>query len=329
MSGQIKVTSFLALEELEAAIGRFSSRTIEALEAAERQIARKRDLLDQIVNDRNGAVVYWRQAYAGADPEDDDVSTISYRLQQAEDDLLNAKRWRARVEDSYRSYSTRARSCAYLCDAHSAKARAILKQKIKELYDYAGLQPDLIDGTVSGQTSVSPGRIDSHPNQSTMSKEGESYTTHRGEIHELNYRNYMDQVLLKNIEFKEASEKYVKIVDIRALENGDHEWNDDNEHFWRHHGNAPEFYDSMPSKYRAVRERLAGGETLEHLKLDEELRPGVEFWWSKSDPVRLTHFQGSYFVEQGFHRVTLAKRESLGEIPCSVAEACLKNPVNK
>lgn len=329
MSGQIKVTSFLALEELEAAIGRFSSRTIEALEDVERQIARKRELLDQIVNERNRAVAYWRQAYDGADPEDDDVSSISHHLERAEDDLQDAKRWRGRVEDSYQAYSRKARDCAYVCSGHAAKARTILKQKIKELYDYAGLQPDPIDGTGGGQTTVSKGRIDSDPSQTDPSKGTESSTTRSAEVHEQNYRNYMAQVLSKNIEFKEAGEKYVNIVHIRTLENGDHEWNDDNEHFWRHHGNPPEFYDSMPVKYRVIRERLAAGETLEDLKLDEELRPAVEFWWSKSDPVRLTHFQDSYFVEQGFHRVTLAKREGLGEIPCSVVEACLKKPANK
>lgn len=157
MSRQIKVTSFRALEELEVAIGRFSSRSIEALEEAERQITRKRDLLDQIVNERKRSVAYWRQEYDSADPDEDDVSSISHHLEEAEDALGEAKRWQRRIEDSYNAYSRKARDGAHLCTEHTLKARAFLKQKIKELYEYVSLQPDSINEGIVGDGISGPG----------------------------------------------------------------------------------------------------------------------------------------------------------------------------
>jgi hypothetical protein len=325
MSHQIQVASFLALEELEAAIGRFSSRTIEALEDVERQIKRKQQLLDQIISERKQAVGYWRREYDGADPEEDDVSAISHKLERAEDALQEAKRWQRRVEDSYQGYSRRARECAYVCTEHSGKARAILKQKISDLHDYAALQPGPTSGAAATQSTSTP-MAGLPPSLVATPNEVPEDSLHVAERHEASYLLYREQALARNIQFSEGGEKYVNVGDIRGIENEGYGWDESNEDFWHHHGNPPEFYHSMPQKYRELRERLAGGESLDELRVDDDLRLAVEFWWSKSDLLRVTHFQDSYFVEQGFHRVALAKRENLGEIPCSVVEASLKGP---
>jgi hypothetical protein len=115
------------------------------------------------------------------------------------------------------------------------------------------------------------------------------------------------------------------VGDIMALDSGAKEWNDNNEKFWQHHGNSPEFYQSMAQQYPLLRKRVASGESIEELKLDPELRTAVEFWWSKSDPVKLMHFRDSYFVESGFHRLVLARQKGFADIPCIVTEARRKD----
>jgi hypothetical protein len=146
MSGQIEVNSLSALENLEAAIARFSSRFSEALADAEREIARKRDRLDEITDGRRRAVSYWRQVYDAADPEEDDVGAIARRLEAAEDGLTEARRWQARVEELCDGYRRKAGQGKLLCAENTRKARAVLKQKIAELYAYASLQPEVSAG---------------------------------------------------------------------------------------------------------------------------------------------------------------------------------------
>src|SRR5882672_4214340 len=122
MPDQIDVGSIHGLEVFEAAIRRFSSRTSAILQDAEQQIARKRDLLDQIVNDRKRSVSRWRSEYETADPEEDDVGGILRRLEEAEQDLQEAKRWQRKIEDSYSMYQSKAAGGMHLCTDQAGKA---------------------------------------------------------------------------------------------------------------------------------------------------------------------------------------------------------------
>jgi hypothetical protein len=139
--------------------------------------------------------------------------------------------------------------------------------------------------------------------------------------HQKNYQEFMDQFSSKNIEFKSSTHEYVKVVDTKSLETSATEWNEGQREFWRHHGNNREFYDSMVEKYPTIKEQLDKGKPLEELKLNPELQKAIEFWWSKTDPVKFTQYKDSYFVEQGFHRVTLAKEHRFDEIPAVVNKA--------
>lgn len=143
MSNGINVESLQSLEELETSTARFSSEMQEGITAIERQIQRKMEQLDQIVADRHRAVAEWRSTYDGADDEEDDVAFIQRKLAEAEDDLRHANQWQRRLEEAYAEYGKHARLASYLTDEHSARARAFLKERTKELYDYVELKPDL------------------------------------------------------------------------------------------------------------------------------------------------------------------------------------------
>ncbi|MFY9619767.1 MAG: hypothetical protein WAQ99_08130 [Pyrinomonadaceae bacterium] len=325
MPDQIEVGSIRGLEELEAAIRRFSSRTIETLEDAEQQIARKRELLDQIVSERARSASYWRHEYGAADPDEDDVSAISHRLDESENDLQEAKRWQRRIEDSYASYQRKAADGVHLCADQAGKACAILREKIKDLNEYVSLRSDGVGAGADSATVLSTGLTNAPANSPAGSTQ--NLKENRDLTHKQNYLEFMAQFLERNIEFKETGRTFVDASDIMTLKDGDNEWNEGHEDFWRHHGNAPEFYDSMAREYPLLRERLAAGESVEQLKLDPKSKTAAEFWWSTSDQIKLTKFKDSYFVEEaGFHRVALAKKNSLGEIPCLVKEATLKTP---
>jgi hypothetical protein len=149
----------------------------------------------------------------------------------------------------------------------------------------------------------------------------------RNQVHKQNHQEFMAQFLGRNIEFKKTGRTYVEPSDIMALQDGDSEWNEGHPDFWSHHGNPPEFYDSMAREYPSLRERLARGESAEELKHDPESKTAFEFWWASQIKSKLQNSKGSYFVDEaGFHRVALAKKNGLGEIPCLVTEASLKSP---
>lgn len=63
MVDRIHVNSFRALEDLEGAIGRFSSRFTDVLEQAERNIARKRRMIDGVLKERERIFSYWQREY--------------------------------------------------------------------------------------------------------------------------------------------------------------------------------------------------------------------------------------------------------------------------
>jgi hypothetical protein len=156
MSNGLNVESLQSLEELETLTARFSSEMQEGIAAIERQIQRKMEQLDQIVADRHRAVAEWQSTYDGADEEEDDVGFIQRKLAEAEDNLRHANQWQRRLEEAYAEYGKHARLANYLADEHSAKARAFLKERTRELYDYVELKPDLSGGMAESSPSHQP-----------------------------------------------------------------------------------------------------------------------------------------------------------------------------
>jgi hypothetical protein len=157
MTDVINVTSFEALQMLEARINRFSSRVSDALDEVEHVIQRKMESLDHIVLERKREVARWQRAYDEADPEDDDISYFSRRLDDAQEELDKAKRWRRRVEQAYATYAGKAKEARSLCTSNAARARAVLKEKIESLHEYANLKVESVTGIPVGSDSQAPG----------------------------------------------------------------------------------------------------------------------------------------------------------------------------
>jgi len=160
MSNSISVTSIGSLEELETSMARFSSEVRDAIEASERQIQKKTEVLDQIVADRRRAVARWQLAYDEADYEEDDISFIQRKLEEAEENLREATRWQSRVEERCAEYNKRANQAAYLGHEHSDKARRFLRARITELCEYLAVKPSLAAGTALGSQPREPGILD-------------------------------------------------------------------------------------------------------------------------------------------------------------------------
>lgn len=141
-------------------MARFSSEVRDAIEASERQIQKKTEVLDQIVADRRRAVARWQLAYDEADYEEDDISFIQRKLEEAEENLREATRWQSRVEERCAEYNKRANQAAYLGHEHSDKARRFLRARITELYEYLAVKPSLAAGTALGSQPREPGILD-------------------------------------------------------------------------------------------------------------------------------------------------------------------------
>jgi hypothetical protein len=160
MSKSISVTSLRSLEELETSIARFSSEVREAIEASERQIQKKTEVLDQIVADRRRAVARWQSAYDEADYEENDIGFIQRKLEEAEENLREATRWQRQVEERCAEYNKRAKQVAYLGREHSDKARGFLRARIAELYEYLEVKPSPAAGATLGSQPSEPGILD-------------------------------------------------------------------------------------------------------------------------------------------------------------------------
>lgn len=142
--------------------------------------------------------------------------------------------------------------------------------------------------------------------------------------HLRNYYEFRDQFHRDNIHFTGSTTEYVDDTHIISPEAIDTKWDQRKEDFWNHHGNSFDDYNRMAEKYRIIQQELAHGKTLDELRLNQDLRSAVDFWWSKSEPVKLIKYKDTYWVDSGFHRVTLAKNNHLGAIPAEVAEASQK-----
>jgi hypothetical protein len=164
MADRIHVNSFGALEELEIVIRTFSTRFAEVLEDADRNIARKREIIDDVVTERQRRVVYCEREYEEADPDEDDTGEILNRLEEAQDELHDAQRWQKRIEDLYSSYSQQAGRLAFLCTEDARKAHAVLRQKINDLNEYAELseesgEPGVLDAVLGAAEQVVAGGV--------------------------------------------------------------------------------------------------------------------------------------------------------------------------
>ena len=147
----------------------------------------------------------------------------------------------------------------------------------------------------------------------------------KGKEHLSNYGEYKKQTRLSNIKFgMDSALKYVAVGDILPIVHSHPDWNEETPNFWYHHSRTPEEYDDLAKKYEVIRTKMKKGVSLDVLERDKDVMLVIDRWWSKMDPVKLVRFKGSYFVVSGLHRVALAMKHGLDEIPAIFSEARLK-----
>ncbi len=87
MPGEVNVASIESLEELESAVGKFTAKCLAAFEEAEPEIRRKMEELGERLYRCERAAARCRRAYEEADPEEENLSLLSKRVEEAEDQL--------------------------------------------------------------------------------------------------------------------------------------------------------------------------------------------------------------------------------------------------
>jgi hypothetical protein len=156
MSSGARVTSFRPLETLDVALARFTAETEEALAGIEPEIQGKLRVLDGRREQCEQELQYWRDEYEVADPEEDDLSYISYRIEQAADNLRNLLQWQARAEESHQRYLHTARRFQAAVLSQGPRAQGFVRQKLLELRDYVGLKVNGPSGGIVVGNSSNP-----------------------------------------------------------------------------------------------------------------------------------------------------------------------------
>ena len=180
MSLSAHVRSIQALEDLKGALGRFDGEAQMALQAAEQEVRRTLDWLQERLN-------YWRsevqrrreevrQAQADlasclasgyyedghyyepdCSAEEQALYQAQVRLHEAEAELRNVQRWMKAVGDAVAAYRTQAQRLGRLIATDLPKANAFLEHKIAELQAYLAV------AAPTGAVGVMPAAAPSRP----------------------------------------------------------------------------------------------------------------------------------------------------------------------
>jgi hypothetical protein len=160
MSQGADITSPEVLKGLCTALKNFSDHGQEILSAARRNIEYKLNTLQDRCDERRRELARCKQAYAEADPEEDDMRHLAARIEESQDELREAKRWLRRTQEAYEDYQRNAQRFADLIINQSDRAIVFLRQRQKELEDYLALR---MDGD-----SAAPERFPSESRQSIL-----------------------------------------------------------------------------------------------------------------------------------------------------------------
>jgi len=145
------VGSLQALEDLEAALGRFAARGMDSLGDAHAGICRKRELLNERYREQQCEVSRCIDDCSCAD--EDSSAYCQARLVEAESALANLAYWRQRVEDCHNEYTLHSHRFAGLTESLIPKARGWLKGKIEILRSYGALKLDVVGDSVESTDS--------------------------------------------------------------------------------------------------------------------------------------------------------------------------------
>jgi hypothetical protein len=159
MSLSAQVRSIQALEDLKGALGRFGGEAQMALQAAEQEIRRTLDWLQERLNYWRSEVqrrqeevrqaradlascrasgYYENDRYHAPDcsAEEHALRQAQVRLHEAEEELQNVQRWMKAVSEAVDTYRVQAQRLGRLIVTDLPKANAFLERKIAELQAY-------------------------------------------------------------------------------------------------------------------------------------------------------------------------------------------------
>jgi hypothetical protein len=139
------VTSFSALEAFEMALSKFAYQAEAALEIVQPALDQKLRVLEARCQQCEAEVEAWQSTYDSADPEEDDMGHIAYRLDQAETKLNNVRFWQNRIEQALHEYLSRAGAFRASVIDENPTAKAFVQQKLATLRAYTALKAETSD----------------------------------------------------------------------------------------------------------------------------------------------------------------------------------------
>jgi len=158
MSESANVRAIHTIRDLQTALGRFSGEANESLMAADQEIRRTMEWLQERLYHWQRQVERWRQEVQRArtaleqcqrsgDPRhppdcsafEAALAHAERRLQEAEAELDNVRRWISRVQQAVGTYQVQARRLQNLATAHTEKGQASLGQVLADLERYQAI----------------------------------------------------------------------------------------------------------------------------------------------------------------------------------------------
>lgn len=149
---QVEVLSRESLDDLEASLGRFSSRAKDTLDAMRGDFLRQQEALDREEEEARSEACYWLEALREA--EDDTRESCVSSLAAARERLGRIRCWQARARESQSQFLAQAARFDSLLDQTVPRCREFLKAKSGELRAYAAIQPESAAGGASPPPSA-------------------------------------------------------------------------------------------------------------------------------------------------------------------------------
>jgi hypothetical protein len=149
--GEVNVR-YEAIAEFEAALGRFAQASLERIRTAETAISRTVDQLKDRRSELRREMSRLQSAISNAD-EEEDTSWEQRRLEEAEGELSNVRKWQRKIEESVQRYKCEAQRLEELSTGTATEARAYLRGLLNDLSAYFALQKDGGSGSSLGSNA--------------------------------------------------------------------------------------------------------------------------------------------------------------------------------
>lgn len=151
-------SSVKAIQDMEAAVARFSRAVVEELPEVERELRQISEQLEDRRTDLRREIAELEDSVSSSDDGDEDEDGAArqrQRLEEAEQELASIERRIRRLEETRASYTKQARVVENLATAHTVKAKLFLAEAAEDLKGYlahTGSQPEAATKTQSHTT---------------------------------------------------------------------------------------------------------------------------------------------------------------------------------